>query len=114
MGSHLRDDRFYDLFQPKQKIVYIERVVTFSKEDDEHLDNGVYLIKNQTYMSVWAYKKGFEHFDENDSKANGEDSSRIKSTLNIKDFFKCTPDLEGYNDVYIFKVADLDEYFMKE
>ncbi len=113
MGSHLNDNRFYDLFQPKEfKKKVLENVITYSKTDDEYISNGVYKIDGEIYKSVWAYKEANHKLDETDLKANGQDALSIKGSL--KKYFKCKPDFEGFNSILIFKESDLDSFYAKK
>lgn len=113
MGSHLNDNRFYDLFQPKEfKKKVVDKVAIYSKMDDEYISNGVYKIEGEIFKSVWAYKEAHQKLDETDLKANGQDALSIKGAL--KKYFKCKPDFEGFSSILIFKETDLDSFYVKK
>jgi len=116
MSSHLSDSVFYELFQPPIRKVYIETFIIYNKDDDEYLSNGIYLIKTEKYMSMWAFKKESLDLDEKDSKSSAQDTINIKKKLSIQYRFKCKPDLEEFKHlrVQLFKEKDLIKYFGSE
>lgn len=81
----------------------------YSKEDQEYISNGHYLIDGVEYMSIWTYKNK-KSVGENSTQMNASEA-RTLASMGLK-CISTKPDFGNFSQIYIYRVEDLDGYYL--
>ena len=80
----------------------------YDKNSPEYLGNGHYKIDGNEFMSIWAFKKK-HNIQPNNAQANGSEGKEL--TSKSPEVHSSSPDMGTFAKVYLYKVADLEEYY---
>ena len=81
-------------------------MVIYSKESPEYKGNGHYIINDIEYMSVWTFKNKHDLPQKSQNPNEGKELSSISS-----DKLASKPDFGSFDSIYIYPVADLEDYY---
>ena len=77
-----------------------------TKDSSEYRSNGHYQVDGEDWMSIWTYKKknGLDFKDSDQNKSDGLNMTSKYESIASK------PDVGPFDEINIFKVADLTTY----
>lgn len=83
----------------------------FDKNSPEYISNGHYKVNGTDFMSVWTYKKKFNPSSENKTHINGPEGQKLAQICS--EVYSTTPDFGGFNEILIFPLSELKEFYSK-
>ena len=81
----------------------------FSKDSNEYQSNGHYRINGRDFMSIWTFKNKHSGTTENSTPINGNEGKELAQKAT--EVYSTTPDFGGFNEILIFPVPELKEYY---
>jgi len=90
-------------------ILDLKKQFAFKKDDNEWQENGFYIIDNKEYMSIWTFKNHYNSVSENSIQKNRSEAIVLLSK-NIP-FYISKPDFGSFNEIKIYPVEKLKEFY---
>jgi hypothetical protein len=89
----------------------LKKQFAFKLGDKEYIKNGHYKIDNIEFMSIWAFKKYIlkRSNEENITDENFSDANKLLA--NKTSFYKSKPDYGNFNEIKIYSVEKLKEFY---